>query len=62
MYWAATGKPDAAQESSKTLALEQLPDLVGGETASASAVAAEIAGRVTDAVAAAQAGYGWSVP
>ena len=55
------GKPDAARQSSKTLALEELPDLVAARTTAwAITVACGDAGRVTEAVAAAQAGY--SVP
>jgi DNA-binding CsgD family transcriptional regulator len=61
VYWAAMGKPDAARQSSKTLALEALPDLVAARTTAwAITVACGDAGRVTEAVAAAQAGY--SVP
>ena len=58
LYWAAMGKPDAARQSSKTLALEELPDLVAARTTAwAITVACGDAGRVTEAVAAAQAGY-----
>ena len=61
VYWAAMGKPDAARQSSKTLALEELPDLVAARTTAwAITVACGDAGRVTEAVAAAEAGY--SVP
>jgi len=61
VYWAAMGKPEAARQSSKTLALEELPDLVAARTTAwAITVACGDAGRVTEAVAAAQAGY--SVP
>src|SRR6478735_9162405 len=61
VYWAAMGKPDAARQSSKTFALEELPDPVAVRTTAwAITVACGDAGRVTDAVAAAQAGY--SVP
>ena len=61
VYWAAMGKPDAASQSSKTLALEELPDPVAARTTAwAITVACGDAGRVTEAVAAAQAGY--SVP
>jgi DNA-binding CsgD family transcriptional regulator len=52
------GKPDAARQSSKTLAWEELPDLVAARTTAwAITVACGDAGRVTEAVAAAQAGY-----
>ena len=58
VYWAAMGKPDAARESSKNLVWDQLPDLVAARlTAWAIAVACGDAGRTTDAVAAAEAGY-----
>ncbi len=58
VYWAAMGKPDAAGESSKTLALEELPDLVAARTTAwAITLACGDAGRVSDAVAAANAGY-----
>ena len=58
VYWAAMGKPDAARQSSKTLALEELPDLVAARTTAwAITVACGDAGRVTEAVAAAEAGY-----
>jgi DNA-binding CsgD family transcriptional regulator len=58
VYWAAMGKPDAARQSSKTLALEELPDLVAARTTAwAITVARGDAGRVTEAVAAAEAGY-----
>jgi DNA-binding CsgD family transcriptional regulator len=58
VYWAAMGKPDAARQSSKTLALEELPDLVAARTTAwAITLACGDAGRVTEAVAAAEAGY-----
>ena len=58
VYWAAMGKPEAARQSSKTLALDELPDLVAARTTAwAITVARGDAGRVTEAVAAAQAGY-----
>ncbi len=58
VYWAAMGKPDAARQSSKTLALEELPDLVAARTTAwAITVACGDAGRVREAVAAAEAGY-----
>src|SRR4029079_4033245 len=61
VYWAAMGEPDAARQSSKPLALEELPDLVAARTTAwAITLACGDAGRVTEAVAAAQAGY--SVP
>ncbi len=58
VYWAAMGKPDAARQSSKTLALEELPDLVAARTTAwAITLACGDAGRLTEAVAAANAGY-----
>src|SRR5690242_5337628 len=58
VYWAAMGKPQAARRSSKTLTLAELPDLVAARTTAwAITLACGDAGRVTDAVAAAQAGY-----
>jgi DNA-binding CsgD family transcriptional regulator len=61
VYWAAMGKPDAARQSSKTLAVKELPDLVAARTTAwAITVACGDAGRITEAVAAAEAGY--SVP
>jgi DNA-binding CsgD family transcriptional regulator len=58
VYWAAMGKPDAATQSSKTFALEELPDLVAARTTAwAITLACGDAGRVTEAVAAANAGY-----
>jgi len=58
VYWAAMGKPEAARQSSKTLALEEVPDLVAARTTAwAITVACGDAGRVAEAVAAAQAGY-----
>ena len=57
VYWAAMGKPEAARESSKNLAQNQLPDLVGAVTAWATAIASGDAGRTTEAVDAADHGY-----
>lgn len=58
VYWAATGQPDAARQSSKTLALQELPDLVAARTTAwAITLACGDAGRVSEAMAAAQAGY-----
>ena len=51
------GKPDAARQASKSLALDELPDVVGAETAWALTAHAADAGRTTEAVAAADAGY-----
>jgi DNA-binding CsgD family transcriptional regulator len=58
VYWAAMGKPEAARQSSQTVAVKELPDLVAARTTAwAMTVACGDAGRVTEAVAAAQAGY-----
>jgi DNA-binding CsgD family transcriptional regulator len=58
VYWAAMGKPQAAEESSENFAWDQLPDVVAARmTAWAMTVAAGDAGRTREAVAAAQAGY-----
>src|SRR4029077_18723200 len=58
VYWAAMGNPEAARQTSKTLALERLPDLVAARTTAwAITLACGDAGRVTEAMAAAQAGY-----
>lgn len=57
VYWAAVGNPDTALESAKSLVLERLPGIVGAEAAWAITQAAGDAGRTTQAVAAAQAGY-----
>ena len=57
LYSASMGKPDAASESSKNLAVDELPHIVGAPTAWAIAVASGDAGRTTDAIAAADAGY-----
>ena len=57
MYWFALDQPDAATQASKSLVLEQLPAVVGAETAWALAAIAADAGRTTEAVAIADAGY-----
>ncbi len=58
VYWAAMGKPDAARQSTETLTLDELPDLVAARTTAwAITVACGDAGRVTEALAAAKAGY-----
>lgn len=57
VYWAATGKPDQARQSSKNLALAQLPAPVARITTWAITLAAAEAGRTADAVSAAGAGY-----
>jgi DNA-binding CsgD family transcriptional regulator len=57
VYWAAMGKPQAAKEASKNFALDQLPDIVGAVPAMVMAIAFGDAGRTSEAVAAAEAGY-----
>jgi DNA-binding CsgD family transcriptional regulator len=57
VYWFATDQPDSATQASKGLALEDLPAVVGAETAWALAAISADAGRTTDAVAIADAGY-----
>jgi DNA-binding CsgD family transcriptional regulator len=56
VYWFAKDEPDAAVEASKNLALDDLP-VVGAEIAWALAQIYADAGRVTEAVAVAEAGY-----
>jgi DNA-binding CsgD family transcriptional regulator len=57
VYWAGMGRPDAARKWSHDLVLDQLPALAGAATAWAIVVASGDAGRITEAVAAADAGY-----
>lgn len=57
VYWATMGRPDAAQEAAKSLALEELPAFVGSVTARAVVVASGDAGRTSEAVTAADTGY-----
>jgi len=58
LYWAATGKPDAARESAEEFArAEQQDAFVARHTAWALTVAAGDAGRTDDAVASAEASY-----
>jgi DNA-binding CsgD family transcriptional regulator len=56
VYWFAMDQPDAATQASKTLALDDLP-VVGAEIAWALAQIFADAGRTTEAVAVAEAGY-----
>src|SRR5262249_10041980 len=56
VYWFATDQPDAATEASKSLALADLP-FVGAEIAWALTAISADAGRTTEAVATADAGY-----
>jgi DNA-binding CsgD family transcriptional regulator len=57
VYWFATDQPDAATQASKALALGDLPPVVGAEIAWVLAAIAADAGRTTEAVAVADAGY-----
>src|SRR5271166_2082505 len=57
VYWFATDEPDAAMQAAKSLALAQLPAVVGAEIAWVLTTIAADAGRATEAVAAAEAGY-----
>jgi DNA-binding CsgD family transcriptional regulator len=58
VYWAVRGKPDAVVESSKNFVWDELSDiLIARLTAWALTVAAGDAGRTSEAVAAAEAGY-----
>jgi DNA-binding CsgD family transcriptional regulator len=57
VYWFATDQPDAATQASKKLALDDLPPVVGAEIAWALTAIAADAGRTTEAVATAVAGY-----
>ena len=56
VYWFATDQPDAAVRAAKDLALQDLP-VVGAEIAWALAQIAADAGRTTEAVETAEAGY-----
>ena len=56
VYWFAMDQPDAAVQASKNLALEDIP-VVGAEIAWVLAQIYADAGRATEAVAAAEAGY-----
>ena len=57
VYWFAMDQPDAAMQASKTLALDDLPAVVGAEIAWVLAAISADAGRTTEAVAVADAGY-----
>ena len=57
VYWFAIDQPDAAIQVSKKLALDELPAVVGAEIAWALTAIAADAGRTTEAVAVAEAGY-----
>jgi DNA-binding CsgD family transcriptional regulator len=57
VFWAAMGTPEPARHSSQHLVLDQLPALAGAATAWAIVVTSGDAGRITEAAAAADAGY-----
>jgi DNA-binding CsgD family transcriptional regulator len=57
VYWFAMDRPDLATQASKDLALDDLPEIVGAEIAGVLAVISGDAGRTTEAVAVADAGY-----
>lgn len=57
VYWFAMDRPDAARRASKELAVDELPAVVGAEIAWVVADIAADAGRTTEAVATADAGY-----
>jgi DNA-binding CsgD family transcriptional regulator len=57
VYWALMGKPEKAMLASTSIALDRLPDPVGGMPAMALVIALGDAGRVTEAVNAAERGY-----
>jgi DNA-binding CsgD family transcriptional regulator len=57
VYWFAMDQPDAATQASKNLALDDLPAVVGAEIAWVLAAISADAGRTTEAVAVADAGY-----
>ena len=57
VYWFAMDQPDAAMEAAKNLVLEELPPIVGAEMAWALAAIHGDAGRTSEAVAVAEAGY-----
>lgn len=57
VYWAAMGQPDAAIKASRNVVWEQLPDVAARVMSWARTVAHGDAGRITEAEAAAEAGY-----
>ena len=57
VYWFAVDEPDAAMHASESLALGDLPAVVGAEIAWVLAEISASAGRTTEAVAVADAGY-----
>ena len=57
VYWFAMDRPEAARQASESLALDDLPAVVGAEIAWVLATIAADAGRTAEAVAVADAGY-----
>jgi DNA-binding CsgD family transcriptional regulator len=57
VYWFAMDRPDLAMQASQGLELDTLPEVVGAEIAGVLAVISGDAGRTTEAVAIADAGY-----
>lgn len=57
VYWFAVDEPAAALHASQSLALDDLPAVVGAEIAWVLATISADAGRTADAIAAAEAGY-----
>lgn len=57
VYWFAMDRPDLAMRASQDLALHELPEVVGAEIAGVLAVISGDAGRTTEAVVIADAGY-----
>ena len=58
VYWFAMDRPDAAKVAAKNLALDDLPPIVGTETAWALAAISADAGCAAEAMAIAETGYG----
>jgi DNA-binding CsgD family transcriptional regulator len=57
VYWFAMDRPEAARQAAESLALQDLPAVVGAEIAWVLATIAADAGRTAEAVAVADAGY-----
>jgi DNA-binding CsgD family transcriptional regulator len=60
VYWAVMGKPQAARKQSERMALDRLPEVASTFAAWAITLSAGEAGRTTEAIAAADAGYGFA--
>jgi DNA-binding CsgD family transcriptional regulator len=57
VYWAAMGEVEMAREAMQGFTVDELPGMVGVETAFLTATAAGLAGRTSEAEATANAGY-----